>query len=53
MNEFSNHLSIRYELSFQPVQPHAGLHQLQVRLKDGKKGTVLARSTYWAVAKPQ
>ena len=48
MNEFSNHLYIRYELSFQPNQPHPGLHQLQVKLKDGRKGTVLARSTYWA-----
>ncbi|HEY6352260.1 MAG TPA: VWA domain-containing protein [Candidatus Angelobacter sp.] len=53
MTEFSNHLYVRYELSFQPVEPHPGLHQLQVKLKDGKKGSVLARSTYWAAAKPQ
>lgn len=53
MNEFSNHLSIRYELSFQPIQPHPGLHQLQVKLKDGRKGSVVARSTYWAVARAQ
>jgi len=53
MTEFSNHLYVRYELSFQPVQPHPGLHQLQVKLKDGKKGSVLARSTYWAAAKPE
>ena len=53
MTEFSNHLYVRYELSFQPVQPHPGLHQLQVKLKDGKKGAVLARSTYWAAAKPE
>lgn len=51
MSEFSNHLYIRYELSFQPVDPHPGLHQLQVKLKDGRKGSVLARTTYWAVAK--
>lgn len=53
MSEFCNHLYSRYQLSFQPVEPHVGLHQLQVKLKDGKKGFVLARTTYWAVGKPQ
>lgn len=48
MNDFSNHLHSRYLLSFQPSQPHPGLHQLTVRLKDGQGTTVLARSSYWA-----
>ena len=48
MNHFSNHLHSRYLLSFAPKDPHPGLHQLRVRLKDGKNGTVLARTTYWA-----
>jgi len=48
MNDFTNHLHSRYLLSFAPKDPHPGLHQLQVRLKDPSKGTVLARTSYWA-----
>ena len=51
MTEFCNHLYSRYQLSFQPVDPHVGLHQLQVKLKDHNKGSVLARTTYWAVGR--
>ena len=46
--DFTNHLHSRYLLSFQPKDPQAGLHRLRVRLKDQKKETVLARSSYWA-----
>jgi VWFA-related protein len=48
MNQFSNHLHSRYLLSFQPSQPHPGLHQLSVRLKEPGGATVLARTSYWA-----
>jgi VWFA-related protein len=49
MNSFSNHLHNRYLLSFQPKQPHPGLHQIRVRLKDPERNeTVLFRSNYWA-----
>jgi len=48
MNDFTNHLHSRYLLSIAPKNPHPGLHQIQVRLKDPANGTVLARSSYWA-----
>ena len=48
MNDFTNHLHSRYLLSFAPRDPSPGLHQLRVRLKDPSKGTVLARTSYWA-----
>jgi hypothetical protein len=48
LNDFSNHLHSRYLLSFQPVQPHPGLHQLTVKLKEPEGVTVVARSGYWA-----
>ncbi|HKV77874.1 MAG TPA: VWA domain-containing protein [Candidatus Sulfotelmatobacter sp.] len=48
MNDFTNHLHSRYLLSFAPKDPRPGLHQLRVRLKDPSKGTVVARSSYWA-----
>jgi VWFA-related protein len=47
MNDFTNHLHSRYLLSFAPKNPHAGLHQIRVRLRD-KGNTVLARRSYWA-----
>jgi VWFA-related protein len=48
MNDFTNHLGSRYLLSFAPKSPHPGLHQLRVRLRGDRSGTVLARSSYWA-----
>jgi len=48
MNEFTNHVHSRYLLSFAPKTPHAGLHQIRVRLKDEKGSSVLARTSYWA-----
>ena len=48
INDFTNHLHARYLLSFAPADPHAGLHAIEVRLKDPAKGTVLARTSYWA-----
>jgi len=48
MNDFTNHLHSRYLLSFAPKNPHPGLHQLRVRIKDPQNATVLARTRYWA-----
>jgi VWFA-related protein len=48
MTSFTNHLHSRYLLSFSPKDPHPGLHQIQVRLRDAANDTVLARTTYWA-----
>jgi VWFA-related protein len=48
LTDFANHLHGRYLLSFQPTQPHPGLHELSVRLKEARGATVLARSSYWA-----
>lgn len=50
MTDFTNHLHSRYLLSFAPKDPHPGLHQLRLRLKEGKNATVLARTSYWAEA---
>jgi VWFA-related protein len=50
MNDFTNHLHSRYLLSFYPKEPHAGLHQVRVRLKEPKDDTVLARTSYFAEA---
>jgi hypothetical protein len=48
MTDFSNHLQSPYLLSFQPKDPHPGLHELRVRLREPGKATVLARTSYWA-----
>jgi hypothetical protein len=48
MNDFTNHLGGRYLLSITPKNPHPGLHQLRVRLRNDANGTLLARSSYWA-----
>jgi VWFA-related protein len=48
MIDFSNHLHSRYLLSIEPKNPHAGLHQLKVHLRNPGNGTVLARTSYWA-----
>jgi VWFA-related protein len=47
MTDFTNHLHSRYLLSFAPKDPHPGLHQLRVRIRQGNGATVLAR-TSWA-----
>jgi len=48
MTDFTNHLHSRYLLSFEPKNPHPGLHEIRVQLKDPGKQTVLARTRYWA-----
>jgi VWFA-related protein len=48
--DFNNHLHSRYILSFAPQEPHPGLHQIQVRLKQPVPGVVvLSRTSYWAL----
>ena len=53
MTTFANHLQSRYLLSFQPEDPHPGLHQIRVRLRQPGKATVLARTSYWAEGESQ
>jgi len=48
MTDFTNHLHSRYLLSFTPADPHPGLHQIRVRLRNRSDATVLARTSYWA-----
>lgn len=52
MVDFANHLHNRYLLSFEPKDPHYGLHKVRVRLrKSGVQSyNVLARDRYWAGA---
>lgn len=52
MTKFTNHLHSRYLLSFEPKDPHPGLHHLQVRLRGQGGATVLARTSYWANENP-
>lgn len=49
MTEFENHLRNRYLLSFEPKDPHPGLHKVSVRLRQTHDAQVLARERYWAV----
>jgi VWFA-related protein len=53
MLEFTNHLHSRYLLSFVSQDPHPGLHSIRVSLTTPARGTVLARSSYWAVGRKQ
>ncbi|MBO0912029.1 MAG: VWA domain-containing protein [Acidobacteria bacterium] len=49
LEAFSNHLNSRYQLSFEPDDPHPGFHRLRVRLRSpGKAWSVVYRSSYWA-----
>jgi hypothetical protein len=43
----TNHLPNRYVLSFQPHNPHAGIHALVLKLPDYPQLEVTARSSYW------
>jgi hypothetical protein len=48
MVDFANHLHNRYLLSFEPKDPHPGLHQVRVRLRQARDATIVARDRYWA-----
>ncbi|HEX4537838.1 MAG TPA: hypothetical protein VH140_12875, partial [Candidatus Acidoferrum sp.] len=47
MIDFTNHLHSRHVLSIEPKNPHPGLHQIRVRLRDPGNQVVLARESYW------
>src|SRR3977135_651802 len=48
MISFANHLHSRYQLSFEPKDPHVGLRRIRVRLKNSDSNqTLLFRSSYW------
>ena len=48
MSQFDNELYNRYLLSFQPADPHPGLHKVQITLNTPRKHTtVIARNSYW------
>jgi VWFA-related protein len=49
MIDFTNHLHNRYLLSFEPKDPHPGLHKVSVRLREPRGASILARDRYWAV----
>jgi hypothetical protein len=48
MADFANHLHNRYLLSFEPKDPHPGLHRVRVRLRQVEDATIVARKRYWA-----
>ncbi len=49
LTAISNRMPNRYFLSFQPVQPVAGLHAVGVELAEPRVGVVVeARKSYWA-----
>lgn len=48
MVNFANHLNSRYLLSFGPKNPHPGLHEIQVLVKNtAGSETVVFRKNYW------
>jgi VWFA-related protein len=47
MISISNDVPNYYVLAFRPQSPHAGLHTLELRLKDRPKLEVTARRAYW------
>lgn len=53
MNDFTNHLHSRYLLSFAPTNPHPGLHQVRVRVKNQAEAVVLSRTSYYAEGSAQ
>jgi hypothetical protein len=53
MVEFANHLRNRYLLSFEPRDPHPGLHKIRVRLRQSRDVDILARERYWADVTPR
>jgi VWFA-related protein len=52
MLDFTNHLHSRYRLSFEPRDPHVGLHRIRVALRTPGNATILARNRYWAGQRP-
>ena len=38
---------VRYLLRFEPKNPHPGLHQVRVRLRERGDAFIIARRSYW------
>jgi VWFA-related protein len=53
MTRFANNLHNRYLLSFEPKDPHPGLHKIRVALRQSKDIAILARDRYWAGSSPE
>jgi hypothetical protein len=55
LTTIANHVPNRYVLSFQPHEPHPGIHALELKLPEYPELAVTARSSYWAdtVTMPQ
>lgn len=52
--DFANNLHSRYALSFEPKNPHPGLHHIHVRFADPSKNAALFyRSSYWVRAEDE
>jgi VWFA-related protein len=53
LSQFDNEVYNRYLLSFQPSDPHPGLHKVEIRLNTSRKNfNVIARSSYWTAPPP-
>jgi len=50
ISEMASHARNRYILSFRPADATPGLHRLDVRLRAGVDGHLVARTGYWATA---
>jgi hypothetical protein len=48
LTTIANHVPNRYLLSFQPHDPHPGIHALELKLPEYPGVEVTARSSYWA-----
>ncbi len=53
ISELASHARNRYLLSFHPTDLTPGLHRLEVKLKGGPPGRVVARADYWAALPEQ
>lgn len=53
LQTISNHIPNRYVLSFQPQDPHPGLHALRLTLPGYNKLAIESRISYWADAPGQ
>lgn len=53
LQTISNHIPNRYVLTFQPQNPHPGLHVLDLKLPAYPQLRVTARTSYWAEPSPE
>lgn len=48
LTSISNHLPNQYVLSFHPLAPHPGLHQIGLEMPEYPQLRITARTSYWA-----